>query len=444
MYKIPNYAIYFIIPVVLISYYRIFIKQNITTAIILILISRLIMGLFLPHNDLAFDVLNVMCNFLPLTYLIAITYLKSDKLIKQRFLSLKWTILYVSYLLIFGLITITYTISVFVEEILPLILFLMLILIKPNHKIDYEYLLKFFRYAFIGCLVIYLSPHFESQFRHLFGGGFIYKDEVNPNPFYVNRGKIPRNMGFVFDFRILGQFSAVYLLILYYTKKTTKYFDVALLITIAILTFSRGPIVLLALVLFAIYGPKKVRLTKRLFVISGVTILMLISGIVYSLNSPTISKYLLTFNPFSEKSAFSQREMFLDYSLNKFYKNPLGNGIGSLSSPKADNVIFAGYTNFHKEIPDPVYYYRVTDAYLAMSLAEKGIIGFILLMLSIVEIFYTNKNRISFFFLIGFLINLLGTDIPKQGFFYFVLIFLYFELSQISVNEDENLLKAEA
>ncbi|MGJ8591432.1 MAG: O-antigen ligase family protein [Aquaticitalea sp.] len=381
-----------------------------------------------------------MCNFLPVLYLIAISYLKSDKIIKDRFLSLKWTIVYTSYLLLFGLITLTYTMSVFVEEILPLILFLLLILIKPVQKIDYDYLLKFFRYAFIACIVIYLSPHFESQFRTLFGQAYIYKEAVNPNPFYVNRGKIPRNMGFVFDFRIMGQLSVIYLLILHYTKKSTKYFDVVLLIAVAILTFSRGPIVLLVLVLFAMYGPQKIRVTKRLVVISGIFLLMLISVVIYSVNNPTISKYVSTFNPFSEKSAISQRGMFVEYSLNKFYKNPLGNGIGSLSSPKAENVIFAGYTNFHKENPDPVYYHRVTDAYMAMSLAEKGIIGFILMMLSVIEIFYTNKNRISLLFLLGFLINLLGTDIPKQGFFYFVLIIIYFEISQLNFRDEKILL----
>src|SRR5690606_7091245 len=130
--------------------------------------------------------------------------------------------------------------------------------------------------------------------------------------------------------------------------------------------------------------------------------------------------------------------MFIDYSLDAFYSNPIGNGIGSFSSPLAGHQIYGGITNLHKKIPDKVYFSAVTDAYLALSLAEKGIIGFILMLLSMVEIFYSNRDRISLFFMIGFLLNLIGTDIPKQGFYYFTLIFIYYGISQYSKSEKLN------
>lgn len=367
------------------------------------------------------------------------SYLKSEKLNKSRLYLLKYTTLYVAFLLIFGLWHITYTISVFAQEILPLLLFVLLATKKPLQNINFLYLLKFFRYTFLACIIIYISPYFAHQFWYLFMEAIVFKESIYPAPFFVNKGNIPRNMGFVFDFRILGQLASLYLVILYYLKRDHKIFDIILLVTVTVLTFSRGPILILLLLLFAIYLPEKIRVTKRLLIVSGVSFSLLIALVIYSFNSPIITKYISTFNPLAEKSAISQRGMFIDYSMDKFYHNPLGNGIGSLSSPKASNVIFAGYTNFHKKIPDPVIYYQVSDAYWAMSLAEKGIFGFLLLLLSLFEIFYSKRNRLSLFFLIGLFINMIGTDIPKEGFFYFVIIYLYFEVSQLSLRENPDI-----
>lgn len=435
VYKIPEYTYIPGIPFLLISYYRIFVKQDITVALILMLSARLLMGPMIPHSDMAFNILNVLCNYLPIAFFVFLALFKSEKLSFTRFKMLKYTVLYAVFLLTFSLLHLSYAISVLAQEILPLVLFAILMIKLPRKEIDFHYLLKFFRYSFVACVVVYLSPHFSDQFEYLFARGIVFKETVNPESFYVTRGSFPRNMGFVFDFRILGQLASIYLITLYYLNKTNKFFDVLLLLTIVILTFSRGPILIVLLLLLAIYGPDKIKLTKRVLWATGIGIAIFISLTVYSLNSPTIMKYVSTFNPFAEKSAISQRGMFIEYSFDKFLKNPLGNGIGSLSSPNADNVIFAGYTNFHKETPDPIYYYSVSDAYWVMSLAEKGIFGFVLMVLSLLEIFYSNRNRLSLFFVLGLFINMIGTDIPKQGFFYFVFIYIYFELSQLPNKE---------
>ena len=437
VYNAPNYAFIPIIPILLISYYRIIVRRDITVVLILMLIARMIMGPFLINNDLAFNLLNIVCNYLPVTIIIIYNYFGKNGFDKTRFLSLRYTILFLLFLMIFSLFTPIYAISVFPKEILPLLLFVILALIETNKKINFQYLLKFFRYAFVASLIIYVNPHFGEQIIKLANHNIIFKGEVqNVINFFVRR-TIPRNTGFIFDFRIMGQLASIYLLLLYYLGKKRSYFDLTLLIVVSILTFSRGPIILLVLLLFGIYVYREIRITKRLFFVGFITIAILISGIFYVANNQVMQKYLSSFNPLAEQSAISQRGMFLTYSWNKFKNNPFGNGIGSLTSPKAHNVIFAGYTNFHKAVPDPIYYYTVTDAYLAMSLAEKGIIGFILMLLSFSEIFYSYKNRLSLFFLLGFYINLIGTDIPKQGFFYFVIIYIYFELSRIKLTSDK-------
>lgn len=429
VFKIPGYAFIVILPILCISYYRIIVKGDITITIILMLSTRLIMGPFVIHNHYSFNLLNAICNYIPLLIILLYNFYNLKTVNIKKLMSLKWTIVFLIFLLLFSFLHLSYAITVFPKEILPLLLFLLVVISNSENQINYNYLLKFFRYSFLACLLIYVSPHFLNQMHYLLSEGVIFKEHIDNIALTVNR-IIPRNVGFVFDFRIMGQLACLYLILLYYLNKAKSYWDVALLFTIAILTFSRGPLIILAFLLMAVYLPKKIRITKKLLLITIALFVLSISTMIYVMNDEHLYKFVNTFNPLTEKNAFSQRAMFSKYAFNKFCEHPLGNGIGSLSSPKANNKIYAGLTNLHKAIPDKVYYYTVTDAYLAMSLAEKGIIGFTLLILSLVEIFYLNKNRISLFFFLGLMINLIGTDIPKQGFYYFVLITVYYSLSQ--------------
>ena len=429
LYKADVYAPIFIIPILLISYYRIILKQDIVVVIILMLSARLIMGPIMPRNPLVFTVFNLICNYIPVLIILIYNYYKLNTISIQRLNNLKWTILLVIFTLAYSVLSIPYSFSVFTVETLPTALFLLLALCKAEKKINFNYLLKFFRYTFIACVIIYVSPYFYEQSLHLFLDDIIFKDDISRMILRVAR-KIPRNTGFVFDFRIMGQLACLYLLALYYTNNKDKYWDVTLLSLVCLLTFSRGPILILILLLIAVYSPQKLRITKKGITLFFISMTLIFVGIIYSTQNETIQKFAKTFNPIAKGNAISQRGAFISYSLNKFYENPFGSGIGALSSTKANNKIFAGYTNLHKKVPDKVFYYKVGDAYLAMSLAEKGIIGFILLLLSLVEIFYSKKDRVSLFFTIGLFINLIGTDIPKQGPYYLVILLVYYGLSQ--------------
>lgn len=440
LYKADAFAPVFIIPILIISYYRILAKQDFTTVLILMLSARLIMGPLAPGNPIVFNILNLLCNYIPIGLILLFNYYKLRTIDLSRIQNLQWTILFVLFILIYSIFSLPYSLSVFTEETLPLVLFLLVTLFAVENSINFNYLLKFFRYTFIACIVIYLSPYFYEQSRHLFLDGIIFKEEIARIVLKVSR-EIPRNTGFVFDFRILGQLSCIYLLILYYTKRTSNYWDILLLTLVCILTFSRGPLIILIFLYLGIFLPDRIKLTKRLLAISGLSFVLLTGTIIYALNNETILKFVQTLNPLNKENAISQRGAFINYSLDRFYEKPLGSGIGALSAPEADVKVFAGYTNFHKKVPDKIFYYKVGDAYLALSLAEKGIIGFILLILSLLEIFYHNRNRVSLFFTLGLFINLIGTDIPKQGFYYFVIIIVYYGLSQVNNVPKKQLVK---
>lgn len=438
VFKKPEFAPILILPILLFSYYKILIQRDITAVIILMLSSRLIMGPFNPGSNLSFNILNIICNYLPVLFIVAYSYLGVTKFDIIRLKSIKWTAVYIVFLLGFGLLLPRYTKVVIAPEILPLVLFFLLVFIKAEQNIRYEYLLSFFRYTFIACIIVYLSPLFASEMSYLFSEGIIFKEKLARISLFVKR-TIPRNTGFVFDFRIMGQLGCLYLLLLYYLGKKKNLLDLLLLITVTIMTFSRGPILIIIFLLIAIYGPQKLKFTKKEIAFGLGIFLLSISGSIYVYNkkSDVINQYITTYNPFTENNALSQRGGFISYSMDYFYKNPLGQGLGYMSSEDAGHKIFTGYTRHKGRIIYTNYYYKVTDAYLAMSLAEKGIIGFVLFALSLIEIFYSNRNRVSLFFLLGLMINLIGTDIPKQGFYYFVIILIYYGLSQLNMKKIE-------
>ena len=289
VFKAPSYAFLLILPVICISYYRIVVHRDITIVLILMMSARLIMGPFIINNNLSFNVLNLLCNYIPITIILGYNFSYLKKINLNKIKSLKWTILFTIFILLFSLLHISFAISVFAAEILPLILFLLVVLSNSEKQINYHYLLKFFRYSFVACIVIYLTPDFYYQMYHLFSHAVIFKEATPTIALEIN-SSIPRNTGFVFDFRIMGQLSCLYLILLYYLNKKKSYWDVILLCIVAIITFSRGPLVILVLLLIGVYAPKQIKITKKDLVIFFTTIILLISGFVYVLYDKNIQK----------------------------------------------------------------------------------------------------------------------------------------------------------
>jgi O-Antigen ligase len=215
-------------------------------------------------------------------------------------------------------------------------------------------------------------------------------------------------------------------LIVFFLKKKYNLFDLILIVSVIMVTYSRGPFLILCLVLLPFF------FKKENYVLRNLKYMAIILPIIffkyynphnnYGMND---TGYLSSFNPYADDNAISQRGEFMKYSYNKFLEQPMGRGIGAMSSRNADNNI-----HFYHEGELLVTYHNVTDAYYTLSLAEKGIIGIILFFLSCFEIYFNRRYLMSFFVSAGFAINMIGTDIPKEGFFYFVIIVIIFQLNK--------------
>lgn len=430
---VSNYTYYqlsslLIIPILILAYLRLIVKNDFTIVLILMLISRLLMGFLVPGNSIVFNLMNVITNYLPITIYFIINWKKILTINLKNFRHFQFTLFYLIFVYLLCIPNISYALTEFPKEILPLTLFVIVVVVFNKVKINFEYLLRFFRYSFFAVLLVYLLPNFGRNAACLFENPIVFKSGIENLAMYIN-GNIPRSGGFVFDFRIQGQIGVLYLLLIYYLDKKESYLDFILLFLVSIITFSRGPIIILVLVALPMYWNLAVAFSKRYYpyILGGIILISAIT-ITYIPIDENFEEYISTYSPFNKKNALSQRAKFSEYSIAKFKENPFGNGIGSLSSSKADNVIDFGYAD--KEKQHRLFYYQVSDAYWALTLGEKGIFGFLLFLLSLFEIFYFRKNYVSLFFLFGLGINLIGTDIPKEGFYYLVFILVYYKLSE--------------
>ena len=289
-----------IVPILLISYYKIIVKKDFTVIIILMLMARCVMGPFIPGNAVSFNILNILCNYLPICIYFLLN-IKGLYLIDiNQINSLKWTFLYGIALVLLSLININYSLSIFPREVLPILLFLAIFIFKTKVNIDFDFLLNFFRYTFLASLIVYIIPGYSTVLSSLFSNAIIFKEEVVSMPIFAIGLFVPRNAGFIFDYRTLAQFSVIYFLILYYRGKSKSFRDLLLLSLVAITTFSRGPIVILIAVAIGAYGTK-IKLTKKNIIFGFLSVFILLTSIIVALQNKKFVDYLETYSLFSKE-----------------------------------------------------------------------------------------------------------------------------------------------
>ncbi|MDB4533248.1 O-antigen ligase family protein [Vicingaceae bacterium] len=418
------------IPIVLIySYYQIIKNNDFSFVLILMLLARTIMGLVFPKNTLSFDVLNFIVNYLPFIIYIFKNLTLDKTIILSNVKSIKLTVIYAAALIVLSLVNVKISYTEWPEEVFPILMFVVLFSqIKPKDlNIDLNTLVKFFRYTFSITIGLYLLANFNDLQRFVLQEGIIFSIPI-PHLSTTIANILIRNMGFVFDFRILGQIAIVYYLLIFFLKKKYNLFDVLLITSVILTTYSRGPLIIFVLVLIPVF------LKKENYKLNNLKYLAIIIPIlffkVFNPHNPGgmgDTNYLSSFDVTAKKNAISQRGEFMKYSFDKFLEQPMGRGIGAMSSKNADNDI-----HFYDKGKLLVTYHSVTDAYYTLSLAEKGVLGFFLFFLSCYEVFFDKKHLMSFFVALGFAINMVGTDIPKEGFFYFVIIVIIYYLNKKS------------
>src|SRR5689334_19042227 len=84
----------FIIPFILVSYFRLLIYKDLSDVLVLILMARCVMGFTVPTNSIVFNIMNAVCNYIPIflyIYLRPIHFRKPNYELISKY---KWTLVY--------------------------------------------------------------------------------------------------------------------------------------------------------------------------------------------------------------------------------------------------------------------------------------------------------------------------------------------------------------
>lgn len=404
-------------------------KYDIETYLVIMLFNHVLVPSIAIINNSLWNVSNTLLKF-GLFLIIIIKMMKNNQLIIHR--KLKFTYIYSLLMLIWSIYDFSISTSTLMKRFVPFAFLIIFLFFKHinDEILDIKLIYKVLRIIIVFSLIAYIMPNYVETTRNLIESGIIANQPVF-NIQYILFGKLPRNMGIAFDARILGITSYLFLFIIIKYNFGSK-LDFPLAILVSLSCFSRGATVVMLMILlghlYYIIKGSKYRLSLIIF---STCIIVLISAIFlvserYSklYNSDQVT-YLSSFNIFSERNVFTQRKVLRDMAIEEYKKKPiLGNGLGWVTSKTAKAFINENFS-------------AATDAYFNGLLAEVGIIGLIVFLMSYVEIFNIKKS-INIFLFIGFMLHLTGTNIPDSGSDYVYILFIIFSSCVIN---DRNLLR---
>lgn len=413
IYLLPGITPFVNIIILLFSYNLIVRHERFDVVVVLILYSRCLNGFIIPHDKIIFTVVNVLTNVFPLFLYVFVKLCKRKAKINRDFFSGKYKFTLLFFLLLSLSFFFNYSSSydLITKRYLPFLFFLVFLLFYRAGDFQVYALIRFLRCTFLASVLLYVFTPYLDITRSLMESDSIFSVSSGPNSYSLIYFSFTRNMGVFFDHRILAIFSYIFLLLSVIYKP--KYFrlDIILSALGVITSTSRGGMITYVLILM-VYFFQVYRF--RFVIFMSVSALVAVLGVIFVgvFLSPSVLFFLQSFSPTSSYNAINQREAFSGYAMEAFVQHPLiGNGVGFLSSHTIDRHL----------IVDGAVVPAVTDAYWYILLAEMGIVGFLLYLMCLLEVFYTNK-LLSIALLFGFILQLLGTDIPDMRFYYFAIL----------------------
>lgn len=320
-------------------------------------------------------------------------------------------LLYLIFSFVSGALFNTFSLYIFQNRYFSLLVFLYIGFVYKK-DFDFRLMLTQLRIVFIASLIVYALPNYVHQTQWLLGSVGILGESMS---LADSVSFIPRNNGFFFDCRAVGIFSAIFLTVaLLYRNYPQRKFDIILSLIFLFTTTSRGAWVLTVFVLIGyLLEMEKNKFRILLYSLCGLMLIAILNDFV------SVGNFWETINPYNETGAISQRMFFIEYGFSKFLESPIwGIGAGALKGSVTYDwgELFVGGENLHRQT-------YITDSFLTSTLAEIGVVGFILFFMYQKEIYF-NKSVFSVILMIGLFVQMYGTDVPDYGIQYVFILYV--------------------
>lgn len=371
------------------SYVLIITTRSVLPVVALVIYARSIVGFIASGNTSFYIAFDVIVNYLPaVVFYVATLGERSPRLLADRYL---FSLIYAAILIVYSLISGESALPLLGDRILPFFMFLFLVGRDSQGQLASGYR-DLMRFVIPVTIIAALMPSYLSAGADLLQNGTIFGSESTAS---LSLGALPRATGPVWDPRILGVLCFLNLYAALSMKGSKlQGIDISLSLIGVVISLSRGSIVS-AGILITFFMLRKKDTTGIVLVMAALV------GVILSwqfLLAPIVSKVFVVggVNP------LEQRSEFFMYAFDQFLKHPLGIGVGRLRDISRALSVYNGQFD------------SITDAYIAILLAEVGIFGFAAFVLSFREIFW-GANVLSPAVFGAFFVQMIGTDIPDFG-----------------------------
>ncbi len=413
----------FVIVVILVwSYFKILYLDESEPILFLILFSRSLNGFMIPGSDLSWSVLNFLTGYFPIILFLVKNLFIETKLVWDAYS--KGLVAYGVLLFFYGLLDIDSGYNGYRFRLLPII-FLAIIQLVRRENFNIQRISVFLRMCSIGFIFVYFDPIYLITRPAMVLEPHVFREALVAIP----SEDLLRNWGAFWDARILGTYGFTHLLLALVLKWKHWRTDVFLAICVVASSMSRGALVVAGIIIMvAVFEGlrKKIKNSAISLFACVAAVMVLVLGV-----RVLIPDFVLEILGVSGErpDPISQRSDFIRFAWDKFLENPFGRGLYVLKSINPDEPIDFGGRIL----------YKASDAYWAISLAEIGVFGTALFVRAIYKLIYF-KNWIIVGFLFGISIQLIGTDVPDMGGFFFAFVMLWGLPRQLnkSHNLDDN------
>lgn len=393
----PELSLPFHVFFILWSYFLIIAKGQLLPVVALILYSRAFVGFSTDGGLIGYTELNILTNYLP-----ALIYILTGNKNPQKQPEINkypWTFVYGLILLVYSFLVDANPMQVLGDRLIPFLFILAFLFKIPNGPRFRHDFLRLMRYLVAATLIVSALPNYLELAHQYLKTGIVFGRESESS---IYLGSIPRFMGPLWDPRLFGTMCALYLAAFLSIQKSQKSrFDAILALAGVSLSFSRGAIVLASFIIISYFFSKDSEEKNKKKILTIAIIMPFILLIIY--------KFIDNVFIVNDVNPFEQRSDFFWYAINRFVENPLGSGVGSMRDISGGVAVL------------DAKYFAVTDAYLGILLAEIGFLGFVIFLLSFRELIW-GKGLLSKALFVGFLVQMIGTDVGDFGMYYFAIV----------------------
>src|SRR5688572_2029540 len=189
IYKFPPATPFINCLILVVAYYLIIKRQRLDVVISLILFSKSLNGFIIYHSRTAYDIVNVLCNIMPLMVYFFSVSLRSGRNhfqlnVRKVLGNHRFALIFFAFLTASFMVNMSTSYDLITKRYLPYLFFILYLLFFDRSQDFNVYgILRFFRAVFLASILVYLLPSYLDSTRALLESDSVFRITSPPNSY---------------------------------------------------------------------------------------------------------------------------------------------------------------------------------------------------------------------------------------------------------------------